>query len=129
MSVDQVKTTAQAPPCPNGDPSTWVYLADLTLPPEEQAWVEERTRATTWWWWYRDWHRREIGDWVKLQHFFPGKTVAIKSTPRGRVVLMVGEYGSPEFSQFMKSLSPAERSEVTLDWIKDPNDDSVTYTL
>jgi hypothetical protein len=123
MSVDQAKTTVAAAPCPNGDPSTWVYLADLTLPPEEQAWVEQRLRKCYWWWARRKW-RQDVEEQVKLYYFFRGKTVAIKSTPRGRVVLMAGEYGSPEFSRFMEGLSRSERSQILLHPIRDPN---ITY--
>ncbi len=58
MSIDHLQTRAGARPLPNGDPTTWVYLADLTLPPEEQREVEQRCRE--YWWWERRRHGRVI---------------------------------------------------------------------
>jgi hypothetical protein len=118
MSIDQVPA-AGAPPLPNGEPSTWIYLADLVLPAEQQRLVEERLRAC-YWWWARRKHRRDVEDERKLLYFFPGKTVALKRTPRGRTVLMAGDYSSPEYRRFMGNLSPAERSQILLVPIRDP---------
>jgi hypothetical protein len=120
MSTEQIRSTAR--PLPNGDPSTWVYLADLELPPELQREVDERCRR--FWWWSRRWHRREVGDQVKLRHYFPGKTVAIKHTPRGRLILMVGDYYSPEYRRFLENLPRAERSQMVSWYVWDPQDDT-----
>jgi hypothetical protein len=121
MSIDQIRTTAR--PLPNGDPATWVYLADLELPAEQQREVDEICRRVYWWWQRRKW-RRDVEEEVKLRHFFPGKTVAIKHTPRGLLVLMAGDYGSPEYVRFLEGLSRAERCQILLDPIRDPHDET-----
>jgi hypothetical protein len=118
MSTDQIRTTAR--PMPNGDPSTWVYLADLVLPPEQQREVDEICRG---WWWNRP-NRQWTEERVKLRHFFPGKTVAIKRTPRGLLVLMVGDYGSPEYDRFLEGLSRSDRCEIVCWPVRDPQDDT-----
>src|SRR5437899_2900324 len=121
MSVDQIRTTAR--PLPNGDPSTWVYLADLELPSEQQHEVNETCRRVYWWWSRRKW-RRDVEEEAKLRHFFPGKTVAYKKTPRGLCALIAGDYDSPEFDRFYKGLSRPERREVRLFYVRDPQDDT-----
>ncbi len=122
MSIDHLQTRAGARPLPNGDPTTWVYLADLTLPPEEQREVEQRCRE--YWWWERRRHGRVIEEEVKLRHFFPGQDVAFRRTPRGKLILMAGDCYSPEFSAFLDRFPRPwpERDEIAIWHVWDPND-------
>jgi hypothetical protein len=123
MSIDQIRTPAGARPLPNGDPSTWVYLADLELPPQQQREVDETCRRACWWWSRRK-YRRDVEEEVKLRHFFPGKTVAYRKTPRGRCVLIAGDYDSPEYDRFYSGLSRPQRRQVRLYFARDPQDDT-----
>jgi hypothetical protein len=121
MSIDHLQTAAGARPLPNGDPATWVYLADLVLPPEEQREVERRCRQL--WWWERRRFRPWIEEEVKERHFFPGLTIAYRDTPRGKLILMAGDYYSSEFAHFLDSFPRPERRQIHTWWIRDPNDD------
>jgi hypothetical protein len=122
MSIDHLQTAAGARPMPNGDPASWVYLADLTLPPEEQRAVEQQCRK--YWWW----ERRKLRPWIeeeaKLRHFFPGQTVAYRRTPRGKLILMAGDYYSPEFARFLDGFPRPERLQIHTWWVRDPNDET-----
>ncbi len=122
MSIDHLQTAAGRRPLPSGDPASWVYLADLVLPPEQQREVEECCRR--FWWWQRRKLRPWIVDEVKQRHFFPGLTIAYRKTPRGKLILMAGHRFSPEFDRFLRSFSRPERLQVHTWWIRDPNDDT-----
>jgi hypothetical protein len=122
MSIDHLQTTAGARPLPNGEPASWVYLADLSLPPEEQSEVERRCRQ--FWWWERRRLRQGIEEDVKLRHFFPGLDVAFRRTPRGKLILMAGDCYSPEFRAFLNRFPrPRPEGHEIVVWpVRDPND-------
>lgn len=120
MSIDHVKRANSKPLSPRGDdPTSWIYLADLTLPPEVQQEVERECRELR--------LPRQAVEWrvegAKLCHFFPDRAVAYKHTPRGPLVMMISEHRfTPEFDHFFQSLSPDERSVVIVSDTYDPND-------
>ncbi len=120
MSIDNLQNTTGARPLPNGDPASWVYLAELVLPPEQQREVEQRCRE--YWWWERRRLRPWIEEEVKLRHFFPGQDVALKRTPQGTIILMVGDRYSPDFRTFLNGFPRPERCEIVVFSVSDPND-------
>jgi hypothetical protein len=92
MSTAESPKTLAGQPWPNGDPSTWVYVADLPTPAEVAAEVEEKRRQMGWWWHW--WWKRDIEyatEYAKCEHYFLGKQVVYKQTPRGMLVVLVGE--------------------------------------
>jgi hypothetical protein len=122
MSIDHISTPTGVRPLPNGDPATWVYLDDLVLPPEQQREVEKEVRR--FWWWQRRVLRGDIELREKFRHFFPGKDVAFRKATRGYLILMVGDFYSPEFAAFLDGLPRPERCQVLIDSVPDPQDDT-----
>jgi hypothetical protein len=128
MSTAESAKTLAGRPWPNGEPATWVYLDDLPTPPEVVREVEEARRRNGWWW--RWWYSVEIGSItreLKRRHYFPGKQIVVKWTPRGMLVLMAAEPFAPELESFRAALR-AEHQEVQVLFVFGPEDDT-TYLL
>jgi hypothetical protein len=115
MSTTEPTKTLAGRPWPNGEQATWVYVADLPTPPEVVAKVEQLRRDMGWWWpWW--WKKRiERATQIrKCEHYFLGKQVIYKQTPRGMLVLRADEPGSEENHAFQAAA--AERGEPLLIW-------------
>jgi hypothetical protein len=115
MSVEQAQQPAR-PAIPNGQPETWVYLADWPLPPEGR----ERVNVTL-----REYKlsRQEIGwleEGAKLGCFFGGQWVITMRLSGRLVVLVAGEGGFSERAQYLKSLPREMQSEVLIEYVNDP---------
>ena len=63
----------------------WVYLKDLTLPPEMVQAMENYMRR--FWFWERRRLRTHFENEFKLQHFFGGHIIRHMDTPHGRAVV------------------------------------------
>jgi hypothetical protein len=78
------------------DRSQWRYLKDMPLPPDMQQEVErlcktQRCRKPA--------DRLRVEEEVKFRFFFGGRDVLFMETPKGNLILHVGDYESPEFHQ------------------------------
>jgi hypothetical protein len=83
----------------------------LELPPEikkdvERFWREHRCRTAA--------DRLQVEDAIKLQHFYGGQSVIYKLTPRGLLIVYVGDIASDEFGAVLDALPPEERWEVII---------------
>jgi hypothetical protein len=122
MSSNLAATTPQQTwPKPNGEPSTWVWLDDLPLPPEVEAKVDEYCRRMRF---RRARHRHSVQEDVKLEYYFPGMDVALQHTERGILVLMVGDSFSEPFSSWLQSLPRPERCKILIWPVSDPTDET-----
>jgi hypothetical protein len=127
MSTAESAKTLAGRPWPNGDPATWVYLDELPTPPEVAALVEQERRRNGWWW--RWWWKKEIAYCTrerKRQHYFPGKQLVFRFTPRGWLILLVAPPSAPEIDAFFSALPRGERGGVGIDYVSDPDEPDAT---
>ena len=57
--------------------------------------------------------RQRITDNFKMQYYFGGQDIACRQTPKGMEVLAVGH---DEIMKLVRSVPPAEREHIILDW-------------
>jgi hypothetical protein len=106
------------------DRSKWRYLADMELPPDmkkevERHWREYRCRTAA--------DRLLIEDAIKLQFFFGGQHVATMVTPRGTLIVCVGDYTSDGFGAVLNALPPEVRSQVIIESPSRWNDPDISH--
>jgi hypothetical protein len=58
--------------------------------------------------------RRPLEDAIKLQHFYGGQDVASMVTPRGTLIVCVGDYTTDEFGAVLNALPPEVRCQVAI---------------
>jgi hypothetical protein len=114
MSTAESTKTLAGRPWPNGEPATWVYVADLPTTLDIEREVEEVRREMSWWrwWWKKDIERARQRR--KCEHYFLGQQIIYKETPRGMLVLRADEPGSDANHAFRAAM--AERGEPILTW-------------
>jgi hypothetical protein len=114
-TAESAKKAVAGRPWPDGDPATWLYVAELPTPPEVAAEVERKCRLMRWWprwFWRKSIERaRQIR---KSWHYFLGQQIVYKETPRGMLILRADEPGSEENLAFRASM--AERGERIYAW-------------
>jgi hypothetical protein len=106
------------------DRSQWRYVADMELPAEMQQEVErtyQRYGAR------KPHERRPLEEAIKLQYFFGGQDVATMLTPRGTVIVCVGDHTSAELRAILDALPPDVRCQVTIDFPPKWNDASESW--
>jgi hypothetical protein len=86
-------------------------ICDLGSTPELAAAVDTACQAFG----YRGGRNRQrVEEDLKLVYYYGGKDVAVLPTPRGRMIVAVGDRGSQAFREQLGQLSPDERSRTVL---------------
>jgi hypothetical protein len=106
---------------PNGDPATWVYVADLPTPPEVAAEVERYCQKRNWRGWFSRWWKKRLiqskRDYLTCVHYFGGKWVVYKQTSRGKLILHVCEPEAPEHGAFCLGFPKSDRDPLYSWWV------------